>query len=586
MSSTKTSRRLSAIMVADVVGYSRMMGKDETETLDRLARFYKKIVQPSISGNNGRVVKLMGDGMLAEFTSAVEAVHAALAIQDASATYENGKTEEDKILLRIGINLGDILVQGADIFGDGVNVAARLEGLSKPGGVCVSEVIKTAVGNKVDASYQYMGQQSVKNIEDPINVYHVFSGKDSRRITTKSLQKPSASIAVLPFTNMSNDEEQEYFSDGITEDIINALSYFKAIPVIARNSSFVYKNKVNRIQEIARELGARYILEGSVRKGGQQLRITTQLVDAESEHHLWAGKFDTTLDDIFKVQDEISQKIVATIQPELVRAELQKSTKKKPDSLNAWDLLLQGTAIINKHTDADHEKGRKIIRKALEIDPDYSDAWAALAWSYLINLMIVSPDERKSIQEQGMNAASRAVELDSQSSFAHYVLGVAYVWHEQFEKGVYEARLALELNPYNAMALMGLGNRLDLIGKTEEGIDYLNQGLKLSPREPFSGTMTAALSRAYLSIGSHEEALMCIEKAISLQGDNPDIHYRHALCLANLDLVEEARAAVERCESLKPGFTESRKNWKPYSDDERNGRVLAGFIRHNLHSGL
>ena len=582
MSAIKTSRRLSAIMVADVVGYSRMMGRNETETLDRLARFYKRIVQPSVSGNNGRVVKLMGDGMLAEFASAVEAVNAALAIQDASSVYEDNKIEEDSIWLRIGINLGDILVQGADIFGDGVNVAARLESLANPGGVCISEVVKTAVGNKSDASYQYMGQYSVKNIDDPINVYEVFSGKDTRPRSAISPQKPSASIAVLPFTNMSNDAEQEYFSDGITEDIINALSYFKAIPVIARNSTFVYKNKVNRIQEIAKELGARYILEGSVRKGGEQLRITTQLVDAETEHHLWAGKFDTTLDDIFKVQDEISQKIVATIQPELVRAELQKSAKKKPDSLNAWDLLLQGSAIINKHTDADHEEGRRIIRKALEIDPEYSDAWAALAWSYLINLMIVSPAERKPILEEGMNAATRAVELDNQSSFAHYVLGVAYVWHEQFEKGVLEARLALELNPYNAMALMGLGNRLDLVGKTMEGIDYLKQGLNLSPREPFSGTMTAALSRAYLSINNHAEALASIQQAIALQGDNPDLHYRHALCLANLDMVDEAKDALKQCETIKPGFAESRKNWKPYSDEARNQNVLGGLIRHGL----
>ena len=208
MSAIKTSRRLSAIMVADVVGYSRMMGRNETETLDRLARFYKRIVQPSVSGNNGRVVKLMGDGMLAEFASAVEAVNAALAIQDASSVYEDNKIEEDSIWLRIGINLGDILVQGADIFGDGVNVAARLESLANPGGVCISEVVKTAVGNKSDASYQYMGQYSVKNIDDPINVYEVFSGKDTRPRSAISPQKPSASIAVLPFTNMSNDAEQ------------------------------------------------------------------------------------------------------------------------------------------------------------------------------------------------------------------------------------------------------------------------------------------------------------------------------------------------------------------------------------------
>ena len=409
MSRNESQRRLSAIMVADVVGYSRMMGEDEIATLDRLNALFRTCVQPHISRHHGRIVKLMGDGLLAEFASAVEAVESAMAIQQAITA--EGSANGNPVQLRIGINLGDIIARGRDIFGDGVNVAARLEALATPGGICISEAVKSAVGSRIAIGYEYMGQQSVKNIVDPINTYELTCKETPNTVRPSAPHSDLPSIAVLPFSNMSSDPEQEYFSDGISEDIINALSHFKAIPVIARNSSFAYKGQQVRVQQIAADLGAHYVLEGSIRKSGNKIRITAQLVDAGTEQHLWAGRFDNDLDDIFEVQDEITREIVSVLQPELARVELSRSQKKSPESLTAWDLLLRGNAAIAKHTDADHERAREYLRKAIQIDPAYADAWAALAWSYLAIIMIVGQQARKILLEEGMKAAKEAGDM-------------------------------------------------------------------------------------------------------------------------------------------------------------------------------
>ena len=584
MTRSDNQRRLSAILVADVVGYSRMMGTDEMGTLDRLNQVFKTCVQPNISRHHGRIVKLMGDGLLAEYASAVEAVESAVAIQEAMTDLGEGagREQERTVQLRIGINLGDIIARGKDIFGDGVNVAARLEALANPGCICISEAVKSAVGNRLSVTYEYTGQQSVKNIADPVNVYEISLGKSPPDTPRPAAPSDIPSIAVLPFTNLSSDPEQEYFSDGIAEEIMNALSHFRTIPVIARNSSFAFKGQQARIQQIASELGARYVLEGSVRKSGNRVRITAQLVDAGTEQHLWAGKFENDLDDIFQVQDEITREIVVVLQPELARAELLKSQKKRQENLSAWDLLLRGNAALAKQTDADHEIAREYLRRAIELDPEYSEAWAALAWSYLAHMLIVDLEERQALLVEGKKAAMEAVRLDGDSCYAHYVLGVAYIWSEEFEKGLAEGELALKLNPYHAQSLMGMGNRLDLAGRSEEGIEHLKKGLQLSPRDPFCATMIGSLTRAYLGQNKPLEALNWAEKAVSIQPTNPDLHYRLGICLAAVDRVDEARRAFAECDRLKPGFLAMRKEWKPYRDDERNQRFFAGMVRHGL----
>ena len=584
MPGPEVKRRLAAILAADVAGYSRLMEIDETGTLERLKALHRELVQAEIHRANGRVVKLMGDGLLAEFPSVIEAVQCALSIQEAMPEREADQPESRRIQLRIGINLGDIIVEHGDIFGDGVNIAARLESLAQPGSVCISEAVRSAVGKRLPLDCTYLGEQNLKNISDPVGVYEAKRAQGdvpAHRVATTN-KRPA--IAVLPFENMSGDPEQEYFSDGITEEIITTLSHFRSFPVIARNSSFSYKGQAVQVKQIAAELSARYILEGSVRKGGDRVRITAQLVDAESGHHLWADRFDGTLDDIFELQDRIARVIVATIQPELALAELEKVAVKRPENLSAWDLVLRGMSSVNRYTSKDQKPARDLFRAAIELDPEYAEAWAGLAWSYLVNILLIGTEARRELVDKGLEAALEAVRLDDRSAFAHYALSVGYVWNEQIDKSISELKISLQLNPYSAQANMGLGNRLDLMGKTEEGIEKMEQGLQLSPRDPFCTFIMACLARAHLSMEQADKALEWIEKAVNLRPDNPDFQYRYAVCLAALDRVEEAKSALGECARLQPEFLESRSYWLPYSDDERNRRFFSGMLRNGLKS--
>ena len=373
-----------------------------------------------------------------------------------------------------------MIIDGEDIYGDGVNVAARLESLAEPGSICISgTAYDTAVG-KLEISFDFLGEPQLKNIERPVRVYRVNVDKphDVGRVEQREVLEPQRpSLAVLPFINMSGDPEQEYFSDGLTEDLITALSLCRSFPVIARNSTFTYKGQAIRVQQVAEELGARYVLEGSVRKAGNRLRITAQLVDAETGHHVWAEKFDRAIDDVFEIQDEITQKIATTVQPELAQAELEKAAVKRPENLTAWDLVLRGMAHINRQTHQDYRAAQETFRGAIDLDPNYAGAWAGLGWSYLREIEFCDQDARKVLIDQGIEAATRGVELDERSAIAHYVLGTAYVWAEKLQRGISEVETALQLNPYNALAHMALGNRLDLIGRTAEGISKMEKSI-------------------------------------------------------------------------------------------------------------
>jgi adenylate cyclase len=584
-------RRLVAILAADVVGYSRLMGKDETGTLKRLKSLRKELVQPNITERKGRIVKLMGDGLLAEFPSVVEAVQCAVGIQKSILGRETELTQERRMRLRIGVNLGDIIVEGSDIYGDGVNVAARLEALADPGGICISGSVFDQVKGKVALDFADLGEQQVKNIDQPVRVYRITLEGESAEgeahsaatvgpIELELLQKPA--IAVLPFENMSGDPEQEYFSDGLAEDIIIALSHWRSFPVVARNSTFSFKGQQLRVEKIAEELGARYILEGRVRKAGRRLRITAQLIDAQTGHHVWAERFDRQLEDVFDIQDEITNRIAATIVPELEHFERRRSTVKRTEDLNAWDYYLRGMATFHDETCEGTAASVRMFQSAVDLDPNYCDAWARLGWAYGRFVMFKCADDQDATLRLGFEASRRAVALDNGSAMAHMALGECHIWAEETDLGLAEAQIALELNPNFAIAGMSVGNRLDLMGRTEEGIAQMERALTLNPRDPNRWRYMAYLSRAYIGLEDYQKAADWARKAVLLRPDLPEALFRCAVCIAHLDDLDEAKALLDRCRAIDPNYLSEMAGWRPYADQARNEHFLSGLRRHGL----
>ncbi|HEX9771670.1 MAG TPA: adenylate/guanylate cyclase domain-containing protein [Kiloniellales bacterium] len=584
-------RRLVAILAADVVGYSRLMGADESGTLQRLKSLRKELVQPEIAKRKGRIVKLMGDGLLAEFPSVVEAVQCAVNIQQSMIEREVELPGGRRIRLRIGVNLGDIIVEGSDIYGEGVNVAARLEALADPGGICISGSVFDQVKGKVDLDFADLGERQVKNIDQPVRVYRITlegeaaeretdGASTARPIELELLQKPA--IAVLPFENMSGDPEQEYFSDGLADDIITALSYWRSFPVVARNSSFSFKGQKVRVEKIAEELGVRYILEGSVRKMGRRLRITAQLIDAQTGHHLWAERFDRQLEDIFDIQDEITNRIAATIVPELEHFEHRHSTVKRTEDLNAWDYYLRGMETFHDETCDGTASSIRMFRSAVDLDPNYCDAWARLGWAYGRFVMFKCVDDPDATLRLGFEASRKAVALDNSSAVAHMGLGECHIWAEETDLGLAEAQIALELNPNFAIAAMSVGNRLDLVGRTEEGIAQMERALTLNPRDPNRWRYMAYLSRAYIGREHYQRAADWARKAALLRPDLPEALFRCAVCIAHLDELDEAKALLDRCRAIDPNYLSRMSGWRPYADQARNEHVLSGLRRHGL----
>jgi adenylate cyclase len=417
-------RRLAAILAADVVGYSRLMGGDEVGTLARLHTAREEVLQPRIVKHHGRMVKLMGDGLLAEFPSAVEAVQCAVEIQDTLSERNAALPEDKRITYRIGINIGDIIVEGEDIYGDGVNVAARLEHLGQPGEICVSSAARDQVFDKVDFTLEDLGEVEVKNIARPIRIYRVAGTSPPAKVAshTSPARQDKPSIAVLPFVNMSGDPEQEYFSDGITEDIITALSRLRWFFVIARNSTFVYKGRNVDVKRVGQELGVRYVLEGSVRKAGNRIRVTAQLVDTLSGAHHWAQTYDRDLTDIFELQDDITQSVTAAIEPKLVAAEGVRSQNRSPDDLDAWDLVMRALTHYWRMNTAESDIAIKMLREAVERFPDYGPAHSMLAFAMLVSGHVGWTPESQDY-EYAADVAHRAAELDDEDPWAHLALG-------------------------------------------------------------------------------------------------------------------------------------------------------------------
>ncbi len=584
MVATRAQRHLAAILVVDVVGYCRMMGADEADTFSQIKTLQGDVFGPKAEQFGGRIFKNTGDGALIEFPSAVDAVQCAIEIHKTLGQHNSKRPQDRHIELRIGVNLGDVLIDDDnDLFGDGINVAARLEGLAQPGSICISEDIYRLVHTKLNVNYEDIGKNTLKNIDEPVQAYLILPTRTSPEKPARSLplsERPA--VAVLPFENMSGDRDQEYFTDGLSEDIITALSRWRSLPVIARNSSFSYKGQSVRTQTIAQELGARYVLEGSVRKAGNRLRITAQLIDAVSGHHVWAEKFDRQIEDVFDVQDEITTRIAATIIPELELFENRRSAIKPTEDLSAWDFYLRGMETFYDETSQSTEVSLKMFQCAVDADPNYCDAWARLGWCYSKQIMHDTSNDPELSVRKGFEAARRAIALDDASALAHASLGMVHIWAGETELGLAAGKRALALNPNFAHVAMAVGNRLDLVGETLEGIAQMEQALTLNPRDPIRWRYMAYLARAYLSLRNYQRAAEWGKKAVMLRSDLPEALFRYAVCLAHLNQVDEARALLNQCSEIDPEYLINRVDWRPYPDEKRNLHIMDGLRRHKL----
>ncbi len=505
------TRRLAAILAADVVGYSKLMAEDEAGTLAALKSHRRDLFNPLTSKHNGRIVKLMGDGALVEFSSVVDAVECAVSIQQSLAA-ANGP-----IQLRIGINLGDVIIDGEDIYGDGVNVAARLETLAAPGGICISAMVQESLGNRIEVAFADAGEHHVKNIARPIRVWHWQS--DARgalpAATAPALDLPNKpSIAVLPFDNMSGDPEQDYFADGIVEDIITAFSRIKWLFVIARNSSFTYKGKAVDIKQVGRELGVRYVLEGSVRKAGNRIRITGQLIDTSTGAHLWADKFDGDLANIFDLQDQVTQSVVGTIEPRLEQAEIDRAKHKPTDSLDAYECYLRGLAAFHKLSRDASQEAVKLFSRAFELDPDYAAAYGMAARTYAqrkgLGFATVETEERA----EALRLARQAARLGRDDAVALAAAGFALVMFGEVGEGDAILDRSLSVNPNLAWAWQMSGLAKALAGYPDLAVERGEHALRLSPQDQQTFAMKGIVGAGYYLMGACEEAYTWSEAAL------------------------------------------------------------------------
>jgi adenylate cyclase len=474
-------RRLAAILAADVAGYSRLIGADEEGTLGRFKAIRADLFDPKIAEHRGRIVKTTGDGLLVEFASVVDALRCATEVQ-AGMSERNASVPADlQIQWRIGINVGDVVVEDGDIFGDGVNIAARLQTLAAPGGICVSARVQEDAAGKMDLAFDDLGDQRLHNIARPVRVYRIGIGAASRPPLPLP-DKPS--IAVLAFTNMSGDPEQEFFADGIAEDIITVLSKSRLLFVIARNSSFTYKGKAVAVPEIGRELGVRYVLEGSVRKAGNRVRVTAQLIDALSGGHLWAERFDRDLADIFSVQDEITVRVSGAILPAVERSERERAARKPPHSLDAWESYYRGMWHFANVEAAENEKARSFFGRAIELDSRFAPAEAALALTYLNEITLFRPHLREVNIPRALDHAGSAIKIDATDATAHAVFARALWMSGRHAESLAEADLAVSLDPNSAAAHGARGGASLWGGRPCEAIEPLRTAMRLSPFDP------------------------------------------------------------------------------------------------------
>ncbi|MGD9085110.1 MAG: adenylate/guanylate cyclase domain-containing protein [Desulfobacterales bacterium] len=577
----KVVRKLKAIMSADVKGYSLLMADDEVLTLKTLNE-YREIMSDLILSHSGRVVDAVGDNMLAEFSSAVDAVDCAVKIQDRLKKENSKFAEERRLQFRIGINVGDVIHDGERIAGEGVNIAARIESLADAGGVCISRNTYDQIKNKLQVETEYLGEHGAKNIKEPVRIYRILMDFDSPEpFVEEKLELPDKpSIAVLPFKNLSGDPGQEFFSDGFTEDIITTLAKIPRMFVIARESSFTFKGKSVKIQRIGRDLGVRYVLEGSIQKFGDQIRITVQLIDAKNGHHLWAEKYDRELKDIFAMRDEITMKIATVLQVKLTEGE-SVNWGPKTESFEAYLKVMQSLEHFRAFTPDDNILSRQKAKEALDLDPNYSSATEMVAWTLLMDgIFNTSKTPEKSV-EQAFELAQKVLGCGDSDAGAHFLIGYAYSRKGQFDKAILELEIARDLFPNNAEINAGLGWILNAAGKPEEAINVLKNAMRFIPIPP--GWYLSRLGDAYRLTGRYEKAVHEFKKAIQLQPNDMFSHLNLALCYIKLEQEADAHAEAAEVLRINPKFSaESYAKHIPLKDEASKNLLIEDMRKAGL----
>jgi adenylate cyclase len=579
-------RRLAAIMAADMVGYSRLIRSDEDGTLAALKSLHSDLIGPKIAEHHGRVVKLMGDGLLAEFASVVEAVRAAAEMQQALAERNAALPKGQRIEFRVGVNLGDVVIDGDDIHGDGVNIAARLEGLAEPGGVCVSAAVYDQVRDRIELPFEDLGEQRLRNIDRPVRVWRWVrdTAASLPRVDQTKVPLPERpSIVVLPFNNLSRDPEQEYFSDGITEDIITDLSKASGLFVIARNSAFVYKDKALSVPHVCRELGVKFAVEGSIRKAGNRVRVTAQLIDGETGGHLWAERYDRELTDIFEVQDDITQQIVAALKVTLSEAERSRIVDGGTKNMRAHDLFLRGRELILgvKRDREMFEESVACFRQAIELDPNFAGPYAGLGMAYVLDYQNRWSDTPDTSLDMAERLVMEAIARDDRDPFSHFVAALVAFCQKDYERWASEADRSLSLNPNYAPALNLRGILPIYTGEPAKAIPYIERAMRLDPA--FQHQYVHFLGAAHFVAGDYEMAAALFRKRIAL---NPTTDLSRAFlssALGHLGKLDEAREIWRELQGINPRYSPAEHIGRlPFKDPADAEKFTLGLRKAGL----
>jgi TolB-like protein/Tfp pilus assembly protein PilF len=588
-------RRLAAILAADVVGYSRLMSADEAGTLAALKACLDELIEPAIAGHEGRIVKLMGDGLLAEFASAVEAVLSAADIQNALHEHGRDQPEDKRIRFRIGVNLGDIIAEGGDIYGDGVNIAARLETLAEAGGVFISGTVFDHVRNKVALEFEDLGEHQVKNIPEPLRVYRLMVDTAQEVRSASSFEAEigldfsipdTPSIAVLPFTVMGDDPEQVFFADGVAEDIITALSKISRLLVVARSSTFTYKGRAVDVKRVSREQGVRYVLEGSVRKAGKRVRVTAQLIDATTGLHLWAERYDRDLEDIFAVQDEITREIVTALDVQLREGEQHRVWSRGTKSLEAWECVRLATDDVLGGSAETQPRATELIERALALDPDYAIAWAMRGWLYFteadVGGGIGGREQFDKAQAAAFRCGRRALEIDPDCADAYGILALTHLNAGEHDAAMEMSEKAVALAPNNAEILGGVASAvMRKSGRPERGAELVQKAMRLCPF--YRPGLLRALANNYRLSGRLEEAVACYRESLKRESGYLAPYVNLASVLGELGRLDEAQEAAREVLREEPDFSISAyAKGLAYRNPEDLQRIADGLRRAGL----